>query len=103
MARICGGTPRRRPSWPAGFIAVAISCAGLLLVTLEAAIAAELSPQLAASWMWAISVGSGVVCLIFSWVTRQPVMVRRTYIAGSCRGGISLLVAMAAVTAAMLS
>ena len=25
--------------------------------------------------MWAISVGSGVVCLIFSWITRQPVMV----------------------------
>ena len=46
-----------------------------LLVTLEAAVAADLSPQLTASWVWAISVGSGVVCLIFSWITRQPVMV----------------------------
>jgi benzoate membrane transport protein len=35
----------------AGFIAVAISYAGPLLVTLEAAIAADLSPQLAASWV----------------------------------------------------
>ena len=59
----------------AGFIAVAISYAGPLLVTLEAAVAADLSPQLTASWVWAISVGSGVVCLIFSWITRQPVMV----------------------------
>ena len=31
--------------------------------------------QLTASWVWAISVGAGVVCLIFSWITRQPVMV----------------------------
>ena len=50
-ARICGGMPRHRPSWPAGFIAVAISYAGPLLVTLEAAIAADLSPQLTASWV----------------------------------------------------
>ena len=42
-------------SWPAGFIAVAISYAGPLLVTLEAAIAADLSPQLTASWVVAAS------------------------------------------------
>ena len=59
----------------AGFNAVAISYAGPLLVTLEAAVAADLSPQLTASWVWAISVGSGVVCLIFSRITRRPVMV----------------------------
>lgn len=59
----------------AGFIAVAISYAGPLLVTLEAARMAKLSPELTASWVWAISVGSGVVCLIMSWLTRQPVMV----------------------------
>ena len=35
----------------AGFIAVAISYAGPLMVTLEAAIAADLSPQVAASWV----------------------------------------------------
>ena len=39
--------------------------------------------QLTASWVWATCVGSGVVCLIFSWVTRQPVMVRRTRL-GAC-------------------
>lgn len=59
----------------AGFIAVAISYAGPLLVVLEAARAAGLSPELTASWVWAISIGSGSVCLLFSWITRQPVMV----------------------------
>lgn len=59
----------------AGFIAVAISYAGPLLVMLEAARAAGLSSQLTASWVWAISVGSGLVCLVMSWGTNQPVMV----------------------------
>ncbi|WP_425309255.1 benzoate/H(+) symporter BenE family transporter [Ammonicoccus fulvus] len=59
----------------AGFIAVAVSYAGPLLVTLEAARAGGLSPELTASWVWAISVGSGVMSLIFSWFTRQPIMV----------------------------
>ena len=67
-----------------GFITVAILYAGPLLVTLEAAVAADLSPQLTASWVWAISVGSGVVCLIFSWITRQPVMVAWSIPAPPC-------------------
>lgn len=59
----------------AGFIAVAVSYSGPLLVTLEAARAGGLSPELTASWVWAISVGSGLMSLIFSWFTRQPIMV----------------------------
>lgn len=59
----------------AGFVAVAISYAGPLLVTLEAARAANLSPELTATWVWSISVGSGLICLIMSWITKQPVMV----------------------------
>ncbi|WP_313716893.1 benzoate/H(+) symporter BenE family transporter [Arsenicicoccus bolidensis] len=59
----------------AGFVPVAISYAGPLLVVLEAARAGGLSPQLTASWVWAISVGSGLVCLVTSWWTKQPVMV----------------------------
>jgi len=59
----------------AGFVAVAISYASPLLVVLEAARAGGLSPQLTASWVWAISVGSGLVCLVTSWWTKQPVMV----------------------------
>lgn len=59
----------------AGLIAVAVSYAGPLLIVLEASRAAALPPALTASWVWAVSVGSGTVCLILSWATRQPVMV----------------------------
>lgn len=59
----------------AGFIAVAVSYAGPLLVTLEAARAGNLTAAQTSSWVWAISVGSGLVCLLLSWRTRQPVMV----------------------------
>ncbi|WP_286955665.1 benzoate/H(+) symporter BenE family transporter [Arsenicicoccus sp. UBA2120] len=59
----------------AGFVAVAISYAARHTLLLEAARAGGLSPQLTASWVWAISVGSGLVCLVTSWWTKQPVMV----------------------------
>lgn len=70
----------------AGFVAVAISYAGPLLVVLEAARSAGLDPGLTASWVWSISVGSGLVCLILSWITRQPIMV-----AWSIPGGALLI------------
>lgn len=80
------GGPRRRPlravrdqlsvsAIVAGFVAVAISYAGPLLVVLQAARAAGLSTELTGSWVWAISVGSGVACILGSLVTRQPVMI----------------------------
>lgn len=59
----------------AGFVAVAISYAGPLLVVLEAARVGGLSADITSSWVWAISVGSGVACIIGSLVTRQPVMI----------------------------
>ncbi|WP_277872960.1 benzoate/H(+) symporter BenE family transporter [Raineyella fluvialis] len=59
----------------AGFVAVAISYAGPLLVVLQAARAGGLSADLTSSWVWAISVGSGVACILGSLVTRQPVMI----------------------------
>ncbi|SDB79834.1 benzoate membrane transport protein [Raineyella antarctica] len=59
----------------AGFVAVAISYAGPLLVVLQAARAGGLTPGQTSSWVWAISVGSGVACILGSLVTRQPVMI----------------------------
>ncbi len=59
----------------AGFVAVAISYAGPLLVVLEAARAGGLSADVTSSWVWAISVGSGVACILGSLVTKQPVMI----------------------------
>lgn len=73
----------RRPAWRhvsvsavvAGLVAVAISYAGPLLVVLGAAQRAGLDPGQTASWVWAISVGSGIICVSMSLVTRQPVVV----------------------------
>lgn len=59
----------------AGFVAVAISYAGPLLVVLEAARAGGLDASQTASWVWAISVGSGVACLVGSWLLKQPIMI----------------------------
>ena len=59
----------------AGFVAVVVSYAGPLLVVLEAARAAGLNSEQTASWVWAISVVSGITCVLCSWWFRQPVMV----------------------------
>ncbi|MGO4955984.1 benzoate/H(+) symporter BenE family transporter [Luteococcus sp. Sow4_B9] len=59
----------------AGLIAVAVSYAGPLLVVLEAARQGGLDERQTASWVWAVSVGAGLVCLFGSWLTRKPVMV----------------------------
>ncbi|GHD05141.1 benzoate/H(+) symporter BenE family transporter [Zhihengliuella salsuginis] len=59
----------------AGFIAVAVSYAGPLLVVLEAAQQAGLTPTQTSSWVWAISIGSGLCCVVLSLFTRMPVMV----------------------------
>jgi benzoate membrane transport protein len=73
----------------AGLIAVAISYAGPLLVVLKAADAMALSRAQTASWVWAISIASGLVCIVLSLVTRQPVVV-----AWSIPGAALLLTAL---------
>ncbi|WP_029288530.1 benzoate/H(+) symporter BenE family transporter [Cellulomonas sp. HZM] len=58
----------------AGFVAVLVSYTGPFLVVLQAARTAGLSTEQTTSWVWAISVGSGLTCLVLSWATRQPVI-----------------------------
>lgn len=59
----------------AGFIAVAVSYAGPMLVIIQAAERAGLDTAQTTSWVWAVSVGSGLVGLVLSFFTRQPVVV----------------------------
>lgn len=59
----------------AGFIAVAVSYAGPMLVIIQAAEKAGLESAQTASWVWAVSIGSGIVGLMLSLFTRQPVLV----------------------------
>ncbi len=58
----------------AGFLAVLISYAGPLVVVFQAASQAHLSTAQTSSWIWAISIGSGVSGLLLSWRLRVPVI-----------------------------
>lgn len=73
----------------AGFVAVAVSYAGPMLVVLQAAHSAGLSTAQTTSWIWAIAVASGVTCVALSLFTRQPVVV-----AWSIPGAALLLTAL---------
>lgn len=58
----------------AGFIAVVISYAGPLIIVFQAAQDARLSDAEVSSWIWAISIGSGITGLLLSWRLRIPVI-----------------------------
>lgn len=58
----------------AGFIAVVVSYSGPMVVVLTAAQAGHLTSGQTASWVWAISLGSGLTCAVLSLWTRMPVI-----------------------------
>ncbi|PWJ45795.1 benzoate membrane transport protein [Quadrisphaera granulorum] len=59
----------------AGLVAALVSFAGPFAVVVQATRAAGLDPAHTASWVWAITLGSGISGLVLSWVTRMPVIV----------------------------
>jgi benzoate membrane transport protein len=58
----------------AGLIAVVISYAGPLVIVFHAASAAHLTAAQTSSWIWAISIGSGLTGLWLSWRLKTPVI-----------------------------
>lgn len=58
----------------AGFLAVLISYAGPLLIYFQAAQSAHASPEMLASWVWAISIGAGVSGIALSWRLKAPIV-----------------------------
>lgn len=58
----------------AGFLAVLISYAGPLVIVFQAAKAANMSTELTSSWIWAISIGSGITGLLLSWRLKTPII-----------------------------
>lgn len=58
----------------AGLIAVLVSYAGPLVIVFQAAAAAQLSPAQTSSWIWAISIGSGLTGAWLSWRLKAPVI-----------------------------
>jgi benzoate membrane transport protein len=62
------------PAVLAGFIAVVVSYSGPFVIILTAAAAGGLTEAQTGSWVWAISIGSGMTCLGLSLLTRMPVI-----------------------------
>ncbi|WP_367846851.1 benzoate/H(+) symporter BenE family transporter [Rhodoferax sp. WC2427] len=58
----------------AGFLAVLISYSGPLVIFFQAAQNAQVSPDMMASWVWAISIGAGVSGILLSWWLKVPVV-----------------------------
>lgn len=58
----------------AGLLAVLISYAGPLVILFQAAQAAHVSPEMTASWVWAISVGAGMSGIVLSLWLKAPVI-----------------------------
>ncbi|MFD4693370.1 benzoate/H(+) symporter BenE family transporter [Streptomyces sp. NPDC058463] len=58
----------------AGLVAVVVSYSGPLVIVLSAAHAAHLDAARTGSWIWAISIGSGLTCIALSLRTRMPVV-----------------------------
>lgn len=58
----------------AGFVAVVVSYSGPLVIVLSAASAGHLDTAQTSSWVWAISIGSGLTCIGLSLRTRMPVI-----------------------------
>ena len=59
----------------AGIIATLISYAGPLVIIFQAAKAAALPAEVLSSWVWAISIGSGVLGIVLSLRYRVPVII----------------------------
>ena len=58
----------------AGFVAVVVSYSGPLVIVLAAASAGHLDRAQTGSWVWAISIGSGLTCIGLSLRTKMPVI-----------------------------
>ncbi|MEG1768012.1 MAG: benzoate/H(+) symporter BenE family transporter [Comamonas sp.] len=58
----------------AGLISVIVNYGGTFILVFQAAKVAGLSPELTASWVWALSIGVGVSGILLSWATRTPVI-----------------------------
>lgn len=59
----------------AGLIAVTVSYAGPAVIIFQASNVAHLTMPQLSSWIWAISIGSGVTGVLLSWWFRVPVII----------------------------
>ncbi len=62
-------------AWLAGFVAVLIAYTGPLVLVFQAASNAGMAQDQLASWIWALTVGSGISSLVLCLWYRQPIVV----------------------------
>jgi len=62
------------PPIVAGLISVIVNYGGTFILVFQAAQVAGLSPELTASWVWAVSIGVGATGIMLSWRTREPII-----------------------------
>lgn len=58
----------------AALLAVIVSFAGSAVIIFQAAHLAGLSPDVTASWIWAVSIGSGITGILLSWRMKAPII-----------------------------
>lgn len=58
----------------AGFISVIVNYGGTFILVFQAAKVAGLTPELTASWVWAVSIGVGVTGILLSLRYREPII-----------------------------
>src|SRR5690554_1894065 len=58
----------------AGLVSVLVNYGGTFILVFQAASVAGLSPELTASWVWAVSIGVGITGIILSWRYREPII-----------------------------
>lgn len=58
----------------AGIVAIVVGYAGPTVIVFKVAQSAGLSDAVVASWLWSYSIASGVVTILASWITRQPLI-----------------------------
>lgn len=58
----------------AGFLAVLIAYAGPAVIFFQAASVANVSDEVLTSWIWAISIGSGLSGIFLSWKFKTPIV-----------------------------
>ena len=61
-------------TWTAGLLAVIVGFTGSLVLTFQVADVAGLTPAQLSSWVFSITVGSGILCISLSLFYKQPVL-----------------------------
>ena len=59
----------------AGFTAVVVGYSSAIVIVIDLARKAGANDDMIISWLLALGLGMGVSCIIFSWLTKMPVVI----------------------------